>query len=164
MYQYSKVISFGLAATAIILGFHLTQPQSEVWILWFLSFFTVIICFGFPLIFTSVGFFVNGTGFQGLLNQPQAYAILLSPFVAWLTLLIIEKRLSRFYFIPLLLIAFISLYATRSRTGALAAVGAISIAIAWSLAFHPVVRSRNGKYFTVPDTRRAPICCSIDCE
>ncbi len=137
-----KLFSFVLGAVTILLGFHLTRHQASYWQMWFLVFFGVIVLASFPLIISDVGYFRNGRGFQGLINHPQAYATFLGPFLAWWMALLFEKRLRGR--MPWLLagIAAISLIATQSRTGALAAIGALFLAIAWGILKRPGVMHR----------------------
>ena len=128
-----KLVSFFVGASTVLLGFHLTRDRVEYWQRWFFVVFATLVVAGLPLIAHPLGYHRNGFGFQGLTNQPQAYAITLAPFVAWLLarLLTRDARGPRMW--ALAGIAVVSLAATRGRTGALAAAAGLALAGAWWL-------------------------------
>ncbi len=131
-----KITTFVIGATTVLLAFQLTNNQSIYWETWFLTFFIVICLVSFPLVFSPLGYLRNGRGYQGLFSHPQTFAVFIAPFVAWLTMLIIEKkdwRARYWFFLPVLVISIISLIATQSRTSALAAGGALVVVFAMSL-------------------------------
>jgi len=117
-----KLVAFAVGVATVLLAFKLSEDQKVYWIAWFTTFFLLILVIGFPLYFFGLGYVRNGKGFQGLLNHPQAYAVFLAPMVAWFTgRFLFEKNKS----IPIVigvLLGWISLFATLSRTGILAVV------------------------------------------
>lgn len=125
-----KITIFFLGGTAILMGFKITKNEFKYWQTWFLTFLVIVCLVSLPLIFSPLGYFRNGRGFQGILNHPQTYAVFAAPLVAWLFLLIIENKkwIMRFwFFMPVLVISIISLAASQGRTGVLAAAGALAI-------------------------------------
>jgi hypothetical protein len=126
-----KLLSFLIATTAVLLGFHLTRDQVGYWKRWFLTFFTVVLFSGFPLVLHDLGYVRNQQGFQGLVNHPQAYAVFIAPFLSWIVALIVSRELKGFPWLFVTGIATISLLATQSRTGVLAAGMGLVSAIAW---------------------------------
>jgi len=107
-----KIVIFVTGAGAILMAFQLTQGQGDYWRLWFLTLFAVVCLASLPLIASPVGYLVNGRGFQGLTYHPQTYGVFLAPFVAWLPVLVMtetDPRVRRWFLIPLLALAIISL-------------------------------------------------------
>lgn len=132
-----KLFSFVMAAIAVVLGFHLTRHEAKYWQTWFLTFFSTVVLVSFPLIVSGVGYYRNQQGFQGLLNHPQAYGIFIGAFAAWLMVLLFEKRLRGPGSWLLMVVVTVSLFATQSRTGTFAAVGAAFLTLAWSMLKRP---------------------------
>lgn len=133
-----KLLSFTMGATTVLLGFHLTRHEAAYWRTWFLVFFVVIVLASLPLIFHSLGYVRNLRGFQGVLNHPQAYGAFLGAFVAWRLMMLFKKHLRKRILEWLLAaVALVSLFATQARTGALAAVGAMLLAMAWGVLKRP---------------------------
>lgn len=131
-----KIVIFVTGASAILMAFHLTRDQGDCWRRWFLTLSAVFCLASLPLIVSPVGYLVNGTGFQGLTYHPQTYGVFLAPFVAWLPVLVLtetDARVRRWFLIPLLTIAIVSLVATQARTGVLAAGAALALIAARSL-------------------------------
>ncbi len=114
-----KLIAFLMAATTVILGFNMTRGFSRYWTAWFLTIFVVVVLCSLPLLFHPIGFFCNQRGFQGLLNQPQAYGVFLGSLCSWLFFLLMEREKKGLLWWAFLCLAFLSLVATNSRTGML---------------------------------------------
>jgi hypothetical protein len=115
-----KIITFFIGSSTVILAFELTRDQYKYWEKWFSSLFLVIVIGSFPLLFHPLGYFINSTGFQGLLNQPQAYAVFLAPMLAWFTGRFLFQE-DRSQIVKLgITIGLVSLFASLSRNGALA--------------------------------------------
>lgn len=127
-----KLFSFALGTITILMGFHLTRHEAPYWKVWFLMLFAVIVTLSFPFILSDVGYYRNMRGFQGILNHPQAYGTFLAPFLAWLTIAVCEIYQKKIWFLLLIFIAVISLFATQSRTGLLAAASSVLLTICWA--------------------------------
>lgn len=112
-----KIITFFMGTTTILLGFHMTSDSPEYWRSWFLAIFLIVVVLGFPLLFNPLGYFRNQRGFQGLLNQPQAYGAFLGPLCVWLLSMLLCKECKGAFWWVFLGAAFASLVATQSRTG-----------------------------------------------
>jgi hypothetical protein len=64
------------------------------WERWLRSAFVAIVAWSAPLLALPVGRLRNEQGFQGIFDQPQAFAIVMAPLIAWLTgALIFGRRL-----------------------------------------------------------------------
>jgi len=101
---------------------------------WFMRLFLVVILASFPLIVTQVGYFRNGSGFQGILAHPQFYGAFLGVALSWMfTLRFIERERTRLTLVTLV-IGIISLIASEARVGAATLIGT---AVFVSLFFAP---------------------------
>lgn len=74
-----KLGAFFLTSSAILVAFHGAPSLREYWPSWLLTLLLVVLASSAPLYFLSVGYFRNGVGFQGILNQPQAFGVFLAP-------------------------------------------------------------------------------------
>ncbi|PUZ26247.1 hypothetical protein DCC81_18660 [Chitinophaga parva] len=148
MVSISKLFQFGLAASSILLGFANSRKTVDYWINWFYTLFVLVVLLSLPfLAIPSVGFARNGTGFQGILNHPQAYAVFLSPYIALLLAeVVFLQRHNRFNILMLLLGAG-SLVLTQGRTGLAAIVVAAGLLIIFALFFHRSLLKQFGTPF-----------------
>lgn len=127
-----KLISFFIGVTAVLLAFHQTRHEATYWRAWFFSLFVLVVVLGFPLIFSPVGYVVNGRGFQGLLNHPQAYAVFIAPLLGWHLARLMTREIGGIRMWLLAGIAAVSLVATEARTGVIAVGGGIlSASLLW---------------------------------
>jgi hypothetical protein len=124
-----KLLSFGIVASTVLIGYRLTLNYASYWRSWLFSLFAVIVIVSFPLIFSDFGYTRNNQGFQGILNHPQAYGIFIAPFLAWVLGLIFDNRISGWFPWVVVTIASISLFATQSRTGMIAVVFGLLLAV-----------------------------------
>ena len=138
-----KLVSFTLGAGTILWGFHLTAHEASYWRTWFLVLLAVVVFVSLPLIAMPLGYVRNNRGFQGILNHPQAYGTFLGVLSAWLTIMLFERRLWGIFPWTLLAAALASLFLTQSRTGAVAAVGAPLLCVAWNILRRPGVMRRG---------------------
>ncbi|RWD96581.1 MAG: O-antigen ligase domain-containing protein [Mesorhizobium sp.] len=125
----SKLIIFLIGLTAAVLNVQLAKEEDqERLIRWMLTFGSVFVLASFPLLFTAVGFFANNHGFQGLLNQPQAYGVFLGPFTAWMIVRVYTSRSRGLFWCVVTTLCLVSLVATEARTGMLAVLIALPFA------------------------------------
>jgi hypothetical protein len=87
---------------------------------WFLNFLTAIALLSAPLPLVGMGYERNDSGFQGILNQPQGFGILMALLLVWqLGEMLAKRKYSVLHALRLFLFA-ILLYMSASRTGMLA--------------------------------------------
>ena len=87
---------------------------------------TMLMLASLPLLFTPVGFLRNGTGFQGLLNHPQAFGPTMALLGAWAAGRVMEDSSVTWRMASLLLICLVLIIASEARTAGFALViGAI---------------------------------------
>lgn len=97
----------------------------------------VLFVLSLPLTVLPLGYLVNGRGFQGLLNQPQAMGVAAGIFASYMFVRVVRNpRLNFDMFI--LLIALLSLALSGARTGAVAfliaaTVGVIRLMATWKI-------------------------------
>jgi hypothetical protein len=135
-----KVITFAVAASTVITAYNSLPPQRisglQRW------FATVAVFFVASSLATlavpHIAFLVNGTGFQGLLNNAQALAIVLSPLAAWhFTGLMFVRGKLRVLQIAAVAAIYGALFLSESRTGmASSLIGIAAAALTWLVATH----------------------------
>ena len=54
------------------------ERPAAYWLRWFSAVALVLVLFSAPLLVSDTGYIVNGRGFQGLLNQPQAFGLVMA--------------------------------------------------------------------------------------
>jgi hypothetical protein len=116
----AKLVTFGVGALTTLLAVQQCRDKMESLTISLRSTLATIFVLSFPLIVTGAGYVRNGTGFQGLLSQPQAYAIILAPFVAWIGIQLYSGILRGYIWYGVLAISVLSLFQTHARTGVLA--------------------------------------------
>lgn len=131
--SFFKTALFGLMAFSTIW----IWPRSGLlreWVeAWFFNALTVIALLSAPLALIGMGYERNDFGFQGLLNQPQGFGIMMALLTAWQLGKMLTKRLYSVSQLLLLALFAALLYMSASRTGMLAfmlgtlAAGAIAI-------------------------------------
>ena len=82
------------------------------------------------LAWPSVGFALNGTGFQSFVSQPQAFAVIYAPLVAWyVAYALVDRRRADLQGLLLCVVGVAVVLATDSRTGLLAVILGLLAAI-----------------------------------
>lgn len=155
--QYSsvsmlKIVAFTYTATVILLGFKITASQEVDWTPWFLGLWVTVMVLSLPtLLFPEIGFRTNGTGFQGILSHPQAFAVFMVPAVVWLTgTLLFSSYRSDFWFYLLAPSAWILIYLSEARTAVAAILMSFLVAIVAALWNRPVWRKQIGRAVLKP--------------
>lgn len=106
---------------------HTDRRRLELQLFGGLSFLVLL---SLPLMFSEVGYLVNGSGFQGVLNHPQAFGLSLAVLAAWIGGKIIGERNQSWPLLLLFGLCLIMLYETEARTAGLGlVVGIVSAAL-----------------------------------
>lgn len=89
-----KLLTFTLSSAAALVGFRqLEKEQHERIMRWISSLWFSVAALSLPAyMFPSVGYTVNNEGFQGILNHPQAFGVVLAPAAVYFTVLASEAR------------------------------------------------------------------------
>jgi hypothetical protein len=124
-----KVITFTLAASAVLIAFGRVPPQRLPRLqTWFLTVaLTVTALSAVTLLKGSVGIGGDG-GLQGLLDQPQALGIFIAPFAAWSVagVLLMRRQAGRLE-VWVALGCIVLIFLTRARTAAFAMTFAVAL-------------------------------------
>ncbi len=137
-----KVIQFFVGSIVVILSFQLTSRLYAYWVTWFSTLFAIVVVVSLPLYFLDAGFLANQKGFQGILNQPQAFGIFLAPLTAFYTGLLFDKANRSRILIMLVSLGWICIFASLARTAFFAVLLGVSFSI---LSFTLVKRKLKNK-------------------
>ncbi len=142
-----KLLAFSFTTVIILLGFRVTALRALDWTPWFLGIWLAVTLLSIPTYFLpGIGFYRDGSGFQGLLNHPQTFAVFLVPMVAWLTGRLFFSPLKGSYWLyTVLAIAWSFLFFTRGRTALAAIVISFIVVFMLALGNRPEWRSRIRK-------------------
>ncbi len=122
-----KVGTFTLGAAAAIVA--AADPAAAAAAeKWLLALGAALIVTSVPFLFMAAGRWVNGSGFQGVASQPQAFAVMLAPLLVYLTVSPALKRSSGV--VAVVACGWFMLFSSLSRTGLTAALMALTIAAA----------------------------------
>lgn len=115
----------------------------------------IILILSVPFVFiNSIGYARNESGFQGILNHPQAFGITMAIFSILLFSKILESKYINYYDLFFLVVAFIFILMSQARTAALA----VAISILLGL-FLNILLSKNKIIFSglLKNTRIYPL-------
>lgn len=90
---------------------------------------TAVLVVSLPLAVTSLGYLRNGTGFQGILNHPQAFGPTMALLCAWATARLLGEARPPWWLLAIAGIALVAVFRSEARTAGLAVVLGVSIAI-----------------------------------
>ena len=120
-----KLSAFTYTATIILLGFKIAEIQKADWGAWFCGVWMAVVALSLPtLLVPSIGYQVNGTGFQGILVHPQSFAVFLAPAAAWFSgTITLSRDKGKYWFLFALPVVWGLLYLSQARTAFIAAFG-----------------------------------------
>lgn len=152
----AKLVAFALASSTILIAYVAPPPKSsagDYWKEWFATLFATILLWSLPTYLLGVGFHTNGRGFQGILNQPQAFGIFLAPVAAWYTGQVLFGRPEGRWVYGLAGVSWMALFASGSRTS----LGAVVIGFGLVLALLPFARREDRRSLVSMLRRRSTI-------
>lgn len=122
-----SIVFFAMALTCICMWealSHLRVKAEQ----WFLNSLLAIAVISTPLLIIGLGYEKNGTGFQGILNHPQVFGVMMGLLSTWQLTEIISKRLYSLTYIARFILCITLLALSLARTGMLSfAIGIISV-------------------------------------
>src|SRR5205807_54992 len=104
-----------------LLGFRDRRYRWQYWLNWFVTVYLVVLGLSAPFEFLPAGRYADKIGFQGILNQPQAYGVYVVPITLYLTVTLIVQRGGGWFFPAVVMWAWYSIYTSGCRTAFLAA-------------------------------------------
>lgn len=136
MVSLIKIIMFTIGVFTIMVGFQLTSELKEHWERWFINLYYFVVLASLPFLFTAVGYYNNQAGFQGILNQPQAYGIFLAPFTAYFSARILFQEDTSYVSMLGMMLGWFTIFSTQARMA--------FAATALSLVFLLIIRMIKG--------------------
>lgn len=115
-----KLFMFSIGFLAINIGV-IESGKYYDWKLWIFIYFITIQLISLPFIVSSIGYFRNGSGFQGILNQPNALGIIMAVIISFYIYLKTEDDYKKYSNIlnMLIILGILMLLASKSRTSML---------------------------------------------
>ena len=130
--SFLKVSIFAYFAATVLAAFNsLEQADLDDLRAWFLTITIVVVLLSLPTFaFPKVGFYRNGTGFQGILSHPQTMGIFLAPIAAYLTAgLLLGNSRPSFTAWATCAIVIVLMFFSRARTAALASFLGVGVTL-----------------------------------
>lgn len=125
-----KMLSFFAGFVTIFLAVQYSSRYD--WLSWIFTVWSTVLFLSLPLLATELGYFRNGLGFQGILNQPQLYGIFFSVPTFYLTAKVLLREVARTPVLTVFLIgSWATLITTQSRTSLVAGSLALVFSVAW---------------------------------
>lgn len=90
---------------------------------------TVLMFLSLPLIFMPIGYLRNGTGFQGLLNHPQAFGPTMALLGAWISSKMMAQKKPQWSLVVIASLCFVMILLSEARTAGLALVLGVGTAL-----------------------------------
>lgn len=97
-----------------------------------------LLIFSLPLSVSSFGYIVNGTGFQGVLNHPQAFGPTMAVLGAWAAARLFSESKPAWWIIILLAVCLVVILASEARTAGFSLV----LGVVLSLLLSPIFAGR----------------------
>lgn len=89
----------------------------------------LVMLLSLPLAATSIGYLTNGTGFQGILNQPQAMGLTMALLCAWVTARLLRQTRPSWLLLMLAGMSLLVILMSEARTAGVAAVLGVGLAL-----------------------------------
>lgn len=116
--SFLKLLSFYYIAGAIVVGLAFRDSNEAATFEWLIALWVGVVLISIIILpFDNIGYFRDGRGFQGALNHPQALAVFVCPFVAWLIARSVSKGDASFFAMAAIAIVVFIMFLTRARTG-----------------------------------------------
>ena len=130
------LFAMGALSTTMAVSFAIEDRREDTFY-WFWGSCAALVILSAPLLALPLGYVRNQAGFQGWLNQPQAFGLFLAPTVVLFAGLALFERVWTRPNLALALLAAVELFATLSRNGLLAAMLGAIVGIAINLRRDP---------------------------
>lgn len=125
-----KALSWGLTMTALLaLWLGLSADQYEYATRLLFSLLTLLLVVSIPLLVFPAGYLVNGSGFQGALNHPQAFGAAMALLGAWSAARALAQPIPQWRMIALSVSALVFVFLSEARTAGLAMISGVGVAL-----------------------------------
>lgn len=125
-----KASVFTFCVATVLTAFSSFTPEElEKVKKWFFCLTAAVIIVSLPTIMIpKIGYKINGRGFQGIFNQPEAFGTFMAPFAAYLAASLLLKKGSKSLWLwSFALTAILMIFLSKARTGMLAVILSIGI-------------------------------------
>lgn len=125
-----KSISWTLVMTTLIAGWSgLSDKQRELLSHQLFICLTGVMVLSLPFLALPAGYTVNGTGFQGIFGHPQGFGLTMAILGAWTAAQILALQRPPWRLIIMASVCAVLVYLSEARTGALAMILGVAIAV-----------------------------------
>ena len=124
-----KVIAFWVGVTVILTSYYRTRHLNKYWFSWYFTIYVVMLGLSLPLYFTTLGFFDNGLGFQGITIHPQTFGPITAPVTAWLLACWLFRGHRRMLIQIAIVMGLLAIITSQARTSMLMLVGSLVISV-----------------------------------
>lgn len=126
-----KVVSWGMAAAGLLAAWGgLRAAERQEIADWVFGLLVGVLLCSAPLLGLSAGYLVNGSSFQGILNQPQAFGVTIALLAAFVGCRLLAERRPSWWMVGLFVGCVIAVAMSRARTGGFAMLLGIAFAVA----------------------------------
>ena len=125
-----KALSWTVAMCTVLAGWGSLDCESrERLVKWIFGLLSALLFVSLPLTVLPVGYLTNGTGFQGVLNQPQAYGTAVGLLGVWAASQMLALQRPPWKVVLLVLACLVTVALSGSRTGGFAMVLGFAAAV-----------------------------------
>jgi len=131
-----KALSWLIAMVTVLLGWSgLAKSERDQLATHLYRGLVLILILSLPLAFFPVGYLVNGTGFQGVLNQPQAFGPVMGVLGAWSAARLFAAPRPPWWLVGLVGVCLAMVLMSEARTAGFSFVLGVSFSLVFSPAF-----------------------------
>jgi hypothetical protein len=125
-----KAVSWGVAMLTSLFAWVSLSPRQRTALasrlFWLLA---IVMIASLPLLIMPIGYLRNGSGFQGLMNHPQAFGLTMAIFTVWSAARLLERPSPRWVDVALTGLGLLMVILSQARTGGLAMTAGLGLAI-----------------------------------
>lgn len=131
-----KAVSWVLTMTSLVALWHGLSPEEfDTTVNRVYHGLVLVLIFSLPFLVLPAGFAVNGTGFQGILNHPQAFGGTIALLGAWSGARMLGQRVPSWKSIALAGICFVLVLLSEARTAGVSMVAGLALSLVLAPAF-----------------------------
>jgi O-antigen ligase len=124
-----KLLLLFVGASGIISCFQTAKKTKIYWLKWFFTLYLTFLILSVPtFLVPSIGYFRNGSGFQGLSNQPQAFGIFIAPFASYAICHFLFNN-SKYFWGGIMALSLGFVFASGSRTSFITVILSVFLAL-----------------------------------